>query len=78
MKYVDKEHLIPFALGIGAAILGAKALKSNCVRKAAVNTVAKALVIRDEAAKTVAKMREEAEDIYAEAKEHKKQEALAE
>lgn len=71
MKYINRFTVVPFLLGIGASIVGSKALKSKAVHDCAVRTVAKALTIRDEAARTVSKVREEAEDIYAEAKTQK-------
>lgn len=75
MKYVNKMSVVPFLLGMGATLLGAKAVKSQMVHRAAVNTVAKALVIRDEAARAASRVKEEAEDIYEEAKVQKNRES---
>lgn len=71
MKILCKEVLLPFALGVSATLVVGKLAKSKCVHQAAVKTVAKALLIRDEAAKTVNAVKEQAEDIYAEAKVEK-------
>lgn len=71
MKVLCKEVLLPFALGVSATLVVGKLAKSKCVHQAAVKTVAKALLIRDEAAKTVNAVKEQAEDIYAEAKVEK-------
>lgn len=72
MKLFTKAIIYPFLAGVGATVVATKAIKSKCVHDAAVRTVAKALEIRDEAARAVNLVKEEAEDIYAEAKASKK------
>lgn len=56
-----------FAAGIATAIVGGKILKSQCVRKAVVKTMAKGMMLKDEASAAVQKIKEESQDIYEEA-----------
>lgn len=66
-KLFCKANALPFAAGIVATIVGKKILKSKCVHDAAVRTVAKGLILKDEAQATLETIKEESQDIYAEA-----------
>lgn len=63
IKHVCKR-LLPFVGGM----IAASAVKSNTARKLAVNTMAKGMEIKDNAQYGYNKMRDEAENIYEEAK----------
>ena len=62
------EKTLIFLGGIATAIVGTKILKSPKTREVCVKTLAQGMNFRDEAKATVQNMREEAEDIYADAK----------
>ena len=66
---MSKGNWIAFGCGVAVALVGGKVISSRCVRKAAVNVVAKGLQIKDEAQHQICAIKEEAEDIYAEAKQ---------
>jgi predicted nuclease with TOPRIM domain len=67
--FLKSGYGIGFGLGIAAAILGYRAYKSKKVRKAVVKAVARGMKLRDEAKVTLNIIKEEAEDLCAEAKE---------
>jgi hypothetical protein len=65
--FLTDKYVIGFGAGVAAAVIGCKVYKSKAFRKAAANILAQWMNLRDEAKFTVAKIKEEAEDIYAEA-----------
>lgn len=58
-----------FALGVLAATAGVKFIKSECFRKGCVKAVAGGMKLRNDAVASLAKIKEDAEDICAEAAE---------
>jgi hypothetical protein len=70
--FLTNKYVIGFGAGIAATIIGYNAYKSRKVRKAAANVMARWMKLRDDAKFAVTKIKEEAEDIYAEAMEQKK------
>ncbi|MDR3310704.1 MAG: DUF6110 family protein [Oscillospiraceae bacterium] len=68
MSLPDKKSVLTFVGGAAAAIFGAKFAKSRTAHKIAVHGVANGLRIKDDALKTIESIREEAQDIYEEAK----------
>ena len=66
-KLLCKNHGLAFAAGIAAAAIGKKILTSDTVHKATVKAVAKGLSIKDEAQATINTIKEESQDLYAEA-----------
>ena len=65
---LKSEKSLIFLGGIATAVIGKKILKHPCTRKTAVKTLASTMNFYDEAKASVQNMREEAEDIYADAK----------
>ncbi len=57
-----------FIGGIASTIIGRKAIKAKATRSVCVNGLAKAMLLLDEAKAGLHSVREEAEDIYADAK----------
>ena len=57
-----------FVCGLAAGLILPPVLKSNAVRKAAVNVTAKGMQLKDNATSSICSIKEEAQDIYAEAK----------
>jgi hypothetical protein len=68
-KVLDRYGLLAFIGGAVAAVIAPKVLKSNCVRKAAVRAVAKGMQLQDSAVSAFEEIREDAQDIYCEAKD---------
>ncbi len=66
-KLFCKKHGLAFAAGMAAAAIGKKILKSEAVHQATVKAVAKGLSIKDEAQSTINTIKEESQDLYAEA-----------
>jgi Tfp pilus assembly major pilin PilA len=66
------KYAIGFGVGIASVIIGYKAYKSKKVRKAIVNLLARIKKTRDDVKFAVASIKEEAEDLCAEATEQKK------
>ncbi len=64
---VSKKTLA-FIGGVATSTLGVKILKSAPVRKAAVYTIAEGMKLRDSAMSTMESLREDALDIYHEAR----------
>lgn len=60
---------IAFVGGVLTATVGAKALKSERVRKATVNVMAKGMKLQQDAMSTLETMKEEAQDLCHEARE---------
>ena len=65
---VKSEKTLIFLGGIVTAVVGKKILKHPCTRKTAVKTIASTINFYDEAKASVQNVREEAEDMYADAK----------
>ena len=65
---LGKEKTIIFLGGIATAIVGSKILKCPKTRQICVRTLAHGMNLCDETKATMQNMREEAEDIYADAK----------
>ena len=68
LNYLKKEKTLIFLGGIVTAIVGAKILKCPKTRQVCVKTLAHGMNFCDEAKASVQNMREEAEDIYTQAK----------
>lgn len=66
-KMLCKAHGWPFVAGIAAAVVGKRIIQSKAVHNAAVKVVAKGLMIKDEAQSTLETIKEESQDLYAEA-----------
>ncbi len=64
----DKDKGIIFGLGAVAGIALVKILKTKTVRDMAVKSLAQGIIAKDKIAEEVANIREEADDICAEAK----------
>lgn len=65
---LKKEKTLIFLGGIATAIVGTKILKCPKTRQVCVKSLAQGMNFCDEAKASVQNMREEAEDIYTEAK----------
>ncbi|MDR2501653.1 MAG: DUF6110 family protein [Oscillospiraceae bacterium] len=68
MKLPNKSAVHTFAAGALAAIIGAKFVKSKTAHKLAVRGVAGSLRLKDGAVRTFETIREEAQDVYEEAR----------
>jgi predicted small secreted protein len=68
-SFFTNKYVVGFGAGIAASIIVYRAYKSRRLRKAAVKILAQGMKIRDEAKFAVNTMKEEAEDLCAEAKE---------
>ncbi|MDR3271261.1 MAG: DUF6110 family protein [Peptococcaceae bacterium] len=78
MKLPERTSLLIFAGGALAALVGAAFTKSKPVHKLAVHSVAKGLQLKEGAVRKVENIREEAQDVYEEAKrENDEAEALS-
>ena len=67
-KCLKNEKYLIFLGGIATAIVGTKVLKCPKTRQVCVKTLAHGINFCDEAKSTVQTMRDEAEDLYADAK----------
>lgn len=77
LKHLLKCNAWSFVAGAAATIVGGKILKSEAVHEAVVKTVAKGLMIKDEAQVKLATIKEQSQDLYAEAvAEKQRQEAV--
>lgn len=65
---LTNKNLIMFLGGIATAIIGGKVLKSGGFRKAVVKTMASGMKFRDKTMSAIETIREDAQDIYNEAK----------
>ena len=65
---LKNEKTLVFLGGVATVIIGKKILKHPATRKTAVKSLAYTMNFCDEAKATVQNIREEAEDIYADAK----------
>ncbi|KXO16800.1 DUF6110 family protein [Peptoniphilus sp. GNH] len=72
-----KKRLLGIGAGVVLGFLGEQIIKSNAVKKLAVSTVAGGLKVKEGIDKTIEKVKENAEDIVAEAKVKKAEEAKA-
>lgn len=70
-----QKRLLLFAGGMLAGLIAPAALKSKCARTAAVTITAKSMQLRDDARSAVESLKEEAQDIYAEAKQQRRDDA---
>jgi hypothetical protein len=77
-KLLENGSLLAFAGGVAAALLAPKVLKSACVRKAAVYAVAKGMQLQNDAIGAFEEIREDAQDIYCEAKDRARAKAQGE
>ena len=68
MEKPSKSDVITLAIGAATALLGAAFLKSKTAHKLAVHSVAGGMRIKDNALRKVETIREEAQDIYEEAR----------
>ncbi len=68
LDFITKQHKLIFAAGIatGVAVLGL--LKTKKAREVAVKSVAGGIMLKDKVLETAANIKEEADDICAEAK----------
>jgi hypothetical protein len=67
--FLKSKYVIGFGLGLAAAIIGCQACKNKKVRNAVVKAVARGMKLRDDAKFALNAIKEEAEDLRAEAKE---------
>jgi hypothetical protein len=67
--FLKNKYVIGFGLGVTAAIIGYRAYKSKKVRKTIVKAVACGMKLRDDAKYAMNTIKEDAEDIRAEAKD---------
>lgn len=77
MSIFKKQYILPFSAGIAAAVVVKRVLKSETVHRAVVKTVAKGLAIKDEAQAAVNTIKEQSQDLYAEAVAEKARAAKA-
>ena len=77
-KLLEGCGLLAFAGGAAAALIVPKLLKSARVRKAAVCAVAKGMQLQNDALGALAEIREDAQDIYHEAKDRARSKAQSE
>lgn len=68
------RRLLNLGIGIAAGLIGSKILKSKTAKDLAVNTVAGGLKVKDSIDKTIEDIRENTNDIIAEAKVKKAEE----
>ena len=67
-KLFKNEKFMYMLAGAAAVVVGGKIVKADCTRKAAVNSIAKGMKIRDDAKCALQNMKDEAEDICYDAK----------
>lgn len=68
MYSVNKKNALIFVGGIVFSAVAARFCKSKCAKKLAVNSLAAGMKMKDDFEHCVAKIKEEAEDAYNEAK----------
>ena len=71
------KRLLNLGIGLAAGLIGGKILKSKTAKDLAVNTVAGGLKVKDSIDKTIEDIRENTNDIIAEAKVKKAEEEKA-
>jgi hypothetical protein len=67
--FFTSKYVIGFGVGVAASVLAYKAYKSKKLRKTLVKAVAQGIKLRDDAKHTLNSIKEDAEDLCAEAKE---------
>jgi gas vesicle protein len=67
--FFTSKYLIGFGAGVAAAVLAYRAYKSKKLRKVLVKAVAQGIKLRDDAKHTLNSIKEDAEDLCAEAKD---------
>jgi hypothetical protein len=67
--FFKNKYVIGFGAGLAAAVIGYKAYKSKKLRKAVVQAAAQGMKFREDVKVTLNNIKEDAEDICAEAKE---------
>ncbi len=67
-NYITKQHKVIFAAGAATGVAVLSFLKTKKARELAVKGVANGIMLKDKVLENVANIREEAEDICAEAK----------
>ncbi|MDR2295346.1 MAG: DUF1490 domain-containing protein [Clostridiales Family XIII bacterium] len=77
-KLLESGSLLAFVGGAAAALIAPRLLKSARVRRAAVCAVAKGMQLQNDALCAFEEIREDAQDIYCEAKERAKSKAQGE
>lgn len=68
LSTITNRKLLAYLGGIATATVGVSILKSAPVRKATVNIVAGGMKLRDDAMTTIETIKEDAQDVYAEAR----------
>lgn len=69
LSFFAKKKLWFFAGGVAAGLIVPQIVKSKTARKAAVSVVAKGMGLRDDAKAACEAIKEDAQDVYAEAKQ---------
>jgi hypothetical protein len=67
--FLKNKYVVGFGLGVAAVFIGYRAYKSRKVRKAVVKAVACGMKLREDAKFTLNTIKEQAEDLCAEAKD---------
>ena len=67
-KLMNNPKALYFAIGFTSATIGVKFLKSQTFKEVCVKELARGMRMRDEAMETLQNIREEAADIYVDAK----------
>ncbi|MDR1893089.1 MAG: hypothetical protein LBQ61_00140 [Spirochaetales bacterium] len=67
--FLKNKYLLGFGAGLAAAFIGYRACKSQRVRKAVVKAMACGMKLREDVKFTLNTLKEDAEDLRAEAKE---------
>jgi predicted nuclease with TOPRIM domain len=67
--FLKNKYVIGFGAGVAAALVGYRLYKSKKIRKAVVKAVACGIKLREDAKYTLNSIKEDAEDVCAEAKE---------
>ncbi len=73
-----KEKMAYFVGGIALSVLGSALTKNGTMRKIAVNGLAKGMKLQQNAVSCYEGMKEEASDLYAEAQQQSKENAMEE
>ncbi len=73
-NFITKQHKLIFAAGAAAGLAVLGLLKTKKARELAVKSVAGSIMLKDKVLETAANIKEEADDICAEAKACAKQE----
>ncbi|MFV0440115.1 MAG: DUF6110 family protein [Lachnospirales bacterium] len=68
-EWIKNEKTIAFAGGVAAGVVALATLKAKKTRELAVKGLAKGIIIKDSVVEEISNIREEADDICAEARE---------